>query len=44
MTLAKNVIPTKPAHWATVWDTVGYTDTGFIGDYLATEVAVTGTD
>jgi hypothetical protein len=40
----KNTIPTKPAHWATVWDTLGYTDTGFIGDYLATDVAVTGMD
>src|SRR5687768_8600506 len=39
-----NAIPTKPAHWATVWDTLGYTDTGFIGDYLATDVAVTGMD
>ena len=39
-----NTIPTKPAHWATVWDTLGYTDTGFIGDYLATNVAVTGMD
>ncbi|HEX8105997.1 MAG TPA: M14 family zinc carboxypeptidase [Solirubrobacteraceae bacterium] len=37
-------IPTKPAHWATVWDTLGYTDTGFIGDYLATETGVTGMD
>lgn len=37
-------IPTKPAHWATVWDTLGYTDTGFIGDYLATDIAVTGMD
>jgi hypothetical protein len=37
-------IPSKPAHWATVWDTLGYTDTGFIGDYLATEVGVTGMD
>ncbi len=39
-----NAIPTKPAHWATVWDTLGYTDTGFIGDYLATDLAVTGMD
>lgn len=39
-----NVIPTKPAHWATVWDTLGYTDTGFIGDYMATDLAVTGMD
>ena len=39
-----NEIPTKPAHWATVWDTLGYTDTGFIGDYLATETGVTGMD
>ncbi len=36
--------PTKPAHWATVWDTLGYTDTGFIGDYLATDLGVTGMD
>jgi hypothetical protein len=39
-----NNIPTKPAHWATVWDTLGYTDTGFIGDYLAQPLAVTGMD
>jgi hypothetical protein len=39
-----NSIPTKPAHWATVWDTLGYTDTGFIGDYLATDLAATGMD
>jgi hypothetical protein len=38
------VIPTKPAHWATVWDTLGYTDTGFIGDYMATDLGVTGMD
>jgi Zinc carboxypeptidase len=37
-------VPTKPAHWATVWDTLGYTDTGFIGDYIATDLAVTGMD
>jgi hypothetical protein len=37
-------IPTKPAHWATVWDTLGYTDTGFLGDYLAGDVGVTGMD
>jgi hypothetical protein len=37
-------IPTKPAHWATVWDTLGYTDTGFIGDYLAADLGVTGMD
>src|SRR6185436_3976044 len=37
-------IPTKPAHWATVWDTLGYTDTGFIGDYLAGDIGVTGMD
>lgn len=37
-------IPTKPAHWATVWDTLGYTDTGFIGDYMATDLGVTGMD
>jgi len=41
---ARNTIPTMPAHWATVWDTLGYTDTGFIGDYLATDLAVTGMD
>ena len=40
----QNTIPTKPAHWATVWDTLGYTDTGFIGDYLATDLGVTGMD
>ena len=34
----------KPAHWATVWDTLGYTDTGFIGDYMATDLGVTGMD
>ena len=39
-----NVVPTKPARWGTVWDTLGYTDTGFIGDYLATELGVTGMD
>ncbi|MGH2711706.1 MAG: hypothetical protein ACRDH9_10945 [Actinomycetota bacterium] len=39
-----NTIPTKPARWGTVWDTLGYTDTGFVGDYLANEVAVTGMD
>lgn len=44
ITAINNTIPTKPAHWATVWDTLGYTDTGFIGDYLATDVAVTGMD
>ena len=27
-----------------MWDTLGYTDTGFIGDYLATELGVTGMD
>jgi hypothetical protein len=37
-------IPVKPAHWATVWDSLGYTDTGFIGDYLATDLGVTGMD
>ncbi|MEA2517535.1 MAG: hypothetical protein QOG16_1373 [Actinomycetota bacterium] len=37
-------VPTKPAHWGTVWDTLGYTDTGFIGDYLATDLGVTGMD
>jgi hypothetical protein len=39
-----NTIPTQPAHWATVWDTLGYTDTGFIGDYLASDASVTGMD
>ncbi|MGH2837863.1 MAG: M14 family zinc carboxypeptidase [Thermoleophilaceae bacterium] len=38
------VVPLKPAHWATVWDTLGYTDTGFIGDYMATDLGVTGMD
>lgn len=38
------VIPTKPAQWATVWDSLGYTDSGFLGDYLATDLAVTGLD
>lgn len=37
-------IPTKPAHWANVWDTLLYTDTGFLGDYLAGDVGVTGMD
>jgi Zinc carboxypeptidase len=41
---AQNAIPTKPARWGTVWDTLGYTDTGFIGDYLASELGVTGMD
>jgi hypothetical protein len=40
----QNAIPQRPAHWATVWDTLGYTDTGFIGDYLAQPLAVTGMD
>jgi hypothetical protein len=40
----KNTIPTKPARWGTVWDTLAYTDTGFIGDYLASELGVTGMD
>src|SRR3954470_11138682 len=40
----ENNIPTKPAHWATVWDTLGYTDTGFLGDYMATDLGVTGMD
>jgi len=40
----ENVIPTKPARWGTVWDTLGYTDTGFMGDYLANELGVTGMD
>ena len=35
---------TKPARWGTVWDTLGYTDTGFIGDYMASELGVTGMD
>ncbi len=39
-----NFVPTRPAHWATVWDTLGYTDTGFIGDYMATDLGVTGMD
>ena len=39
-----NTIPTKPARWGTVWDTLGYTDTGFMGDYLANELGVTGMD
>ncbi len=39
-----NTIPTKPARWGTVWDTLGYTDTGFLGDYLANELGVTGMD
>ena len=39
-----NAIPLKPAHWGTVWDTLGYTDTGFIGDYMATDLGVTGMD
>jgi hypothetical protein len=37
-------VPNQPAHWGTVWDTLGYTDTGFIGDYMATDLAVTGMD
>jgi hypothetical protein len=37
-------IPNQPAHWGTVWDTLGYTDTGFIGDYMATDLGVTGMD
>src|SRR4051812_31714207 len=41
---AQPVVPVHPAHWATVWDTLGYTDTGFIGDYMATDLAVTGLD
>ena len=40
----RNTIPTKPARWGTVWDTLGYTDTGFLGDYMATELGVTGMD
>ena len=43
-TYGSNAIPTMPAHWGTVWDTLGYTDTGFIGDYLASELGVTGMD
>jgi hypothetical protein len=39
-----NYVPVRPAHWGTVWDTLGYTDTGFIGDYLATDLGVTGMD
>ena len=41
---AQDGVPTKPAHWGNVWDTLGYTDTGYIGDYLATDLAVTGMD
>ena len=37
-------VPNQPAHWGTVWDTLGYTDTGFIGDYMATDLGVTGMD
>ncbi len=40
----KNTIPTKPARWGTVWDTLGYTDTGFVGDYMASELGITGMD
>ena len=40
----QKTIPQRPAHWATVWDTLGYTDTGFIGDYMATDLGVTGMD
>lgn len=40
----RNTIPTKPARWGTVWDTLGYTDTGFLGDYMAAELGVTGMD
>lgn len=40
----ENTFPTKPARWGTVWDTLGYTDTGFIGDYMASELGVTGMD
>jgi hypothetical protein len=39
-----NTVPSKPARWGTVWDTLGYTDTGFLGDYMATELGVTGMD
>ncbi|MDQ3933963.1 MAG: hypothetical protein M3340_04955 [Actinomycetota bacterium] len=39
-----NYVPVRPAHWGTVWDTLGYTDTGFIGDYMATDLGVTGMD
>jgi len=41
---SESPVPIKPAHWGTVWDTLGYTDTGFIGDYMATDLAVTGMD
>lgn len=41
---ARRTVPTRPARWATVWDSLGYTDTGFIGDYIATDLAVTGID
>lgn len=40
----RNTVMTKPARWGTVWDTLGYTDTGFIGDYMANELGVTGMD
>ncbi|MDQ3991240.1 MAG: hypothetical protein M3245_02865, partial [Actinomycetota bacterium] len=40
----RNTVATKPARWGTVWDTLGYTDTGFIGDYMANELGVTGMD
>ncbi len=42
--LPANTLPTKPARWGTVWDTLGYTDTGFLGDYMANELGVTGMD
>ncbi|HVM12478.1 MAG TPA: hypothetical protein VM638_08390 [Actinomycetota bacterium] len=42
--IPKNTVMTKPARWGTVWDTLGYTDTGFIGDYMANELGVTGMD
>ncbi|MFN2526909.1 MAG: M14 family zinc carboxypeptidase [Actinomycetota bacterium] len=41
---ARRTVPTRPARWSTVWDALGYTDTGFIGDYIATDLAVTGMD
>ncbi|HUQ38876.1 MAG TPA: M14 family zinc carboxypeptidase [Acidimicrobiales bacterium] len=37
-------IPTKPARWQTAYDLLGYTDTGYIGDYQATDLAFTGLD
>ena len=42
--IPNNTVPVKPARWGTVWDTLNYTDTGFIGDYLASQLGVTGMD